>query len=115
MSYKIILPATEIVHLNQLEQRLYRANWLKTEGYNFEEVEEKKRWIIYTPQEKKYKVTYKDGKFRCTCPDAFSRAQKFANGWCKHKLFILTNIDIPEIMATVLLVDPFLAKYIKKV
>jgi hypothetical protein len=111
--YKIVLPQIETVYLSQLEQRLYRASMLDVYGYDIVH-KSKYTWEVITPDGKKYVVKYKDGKLNCDCPDAKFRAKIYADGWCKHKLFVLTKTDLDDVVAVSLLTYPWLTKYLKK-
>jgi len=111
--YKIVLPPIETVYLSQLEQRLYRASMLDVYGYTLVH-KSKYTWEVITPDGKKYVVKYKDGKLNCSCPDAKFRAKIYADGWCKHKLFVLTKTDLDDVVAVSLLTYPWLIKYLKK-
>lgn len=103
-----------------LEARLLRAASLDALGYKFFTEKEEKETPLYvytvvTDQRKEYTVKFDNNGFSCTCPDSYIRAKKETDGWCKHMLYILTNIAVPEIMAVTLLVHPQLSMYLKKV
>ena len=112
--YKIVLPHNETIFLSALERRLYLASNLAFDGYKIVQ-EGKYKWIIITPQEKRYTVEYKKGMMTCNCPDAKFRAKKFADGWCKHKLFVLTQTELDNIVVCSLLAYPWLTKYLRKI
>lgn len=112
--YKIELPQVATTSLDKFEQRLYRASMLSIYGYRVV-TKKKYHWIVKTPGGKKYNVKYKDGEMTCDCPDAIFRAKKYADGWCKHKLFVLTQIELDDVIAMQFLMYPWLSKYLKKV
>lgn len=114
--YKIVLPSVDADSLSRFEQRLYKASHMGHDGYKIRATEDRYSWEIITSLGKRYSVKWHpDGIFTCNCLDAHFRASKDADGWCKHMFFVLVSINISEIMAVVLLVNPFLVKYLQKI
>ena len=112
--YRIILPQKyEVAPLSKLEERLYKASMLDINGYQLLS-KRKYCWIVITPEGKRYEVKYKDGNLTCSCPDSKFKAKIYADGWCKHKLFVLTKTELDEIIVMSIIQYPWLTKYLKK-
>lgn len=111
--YKIVMPSSARDD-NGLYLRFKQAQEMTARGYRIRETGQKHTWEVIAPSGKIYQVSYNGKQLCCPCLDTrlFSAAE--ANGWCRHKIFVLINANIPEIMVASLLVDPSLTQYLKK-
>jgi len=51
----------------------------------------------------------------CSCLGAKFHPKKFADGWCKHKLFVLTQTKLDDVVSCSLLAYSWLTKYLRKI